>query len=141
MRDGREKWLIGTSREEFKRNMEKAHLLIADDSITKVRVFSANFERAGYAISQAYDGIQAIKSMMEQKPDLLLIDYDMPKLRGTEVIKAIREKGWDIPAILMTAYDTDQLHIKCLKLGSDDYIRLPVSFDVLLAHVEKRLSV
>lgn len=119
--------------------MDKAHLLIVDDSITQLAIFARNFRAAGYKISLAPDGLEAIQKITEIRPDLVLIDYEMPKLTGMDVIEWIRGRGLEIPVILMTCRDSDELHMQCLNLGSDDYLRLPVAFPIMLAHVELRL--
>lgn len=132
--------VLNKKHEESKKYMEKSRLLIVDDSITQINVFSRNFRAAGYEVFQALDGIEAIQQVSTVWPDLILIDYEMPKLTGMDVIEWIRKRGLDIPVILMTGHNSDKLHAECLKLGSDDYLQLPVAFDVMLAHVEARLK-
>ncbi|HEY0753197.1 MAG TPA: response regulator transcription factor [Ktedonobacteraceae bacterium] len=120
--------------------MEKRHLLIVDDSVTQMALFSRNFRGVGYEVSQAFDGIEALQQIPQIWPDLILIDNQMPKLTGMDVIAWIRKKGLDIPVILMTGHNSDEIHTQCLKIGSDDYLQLPVTFEVMLAHVEARLK-
>jgi len=121
--------------------MSKAHLLIADDNEKVLHIFSKCFEHVGYDVSQAHSGMEVIQKITEHQPDLILIDYHMPKLKGTDIIDWIRGKGLNMPIILMTAtYDSEELHIQSLKSGGDDYISLPIAVDVLLARVETRLK-
>ena len=120
--------------------MSKAHLLIADNDKNLVNTFSRFFEHAGYNVSKAYSGMEAVQRIAEHQPDLALIDYEMPKLKGTDVIEWIRGEGLDFPVILMTGYNLEQLQIESLNLGSDDYVSLPVDIRILLARVQVRLK-
>jgi two-component system response regulator MprA len=117
-----------------------AHILIADDSKTQVYRLKLDLERAGYLVSCAYDGIETLQYVREQAPDLILLDYRMPKLDGMNVLQRLRSKGFKKPIILMTAHNSDKLHIECLKQGSNDFLTLPIASQVLLAHVEARLK-
>jgi DNA-binding response OmpR family regulator len=117
-----------------------AHILIADDSRTQVHRLKLDLERAGYLVSCAYDGIETLQYVREQAPDLILLDYWMPKLDGINVLQRLRSKGFKKPIILMTVHNSDKLHIECLKQGSNDFLTLPIAPQVLLAHVEARLK-
>ena len=116
-----------------------AHILIADDSRTQVHRLKLDLERAGYLVSCAYDGVETLQYVREQAPDLILLDYWMPKLDGINVLQRLRSKGFKKPIILMTVHNSDKLHIECLKQGSNDFLTLPIAPQVLLAHVEARL--
>jgi two-component system, OmpR family, response regulator MprA len=134
------KGVIENQEKELGKHMEKAHILIVDDSKTRRALLLRDFRSAEYKVSLASDGMEAIQEITRSWPDLVLIDYDMPKLTGIDVIEWIRKKGLDVPVILMTVHNSDELHAKSLKLGSDDYLQLPVAFNVMLAHVEARLK-
>jgi DNA-binding response OmpR family regulator len=115
-------------------------ILIVDDSKSKVYRLTKELEHAGYEVSCAYDGIEALQLVMQQPPHLILLDYEMPKLDGMNVIQRLRAKGIKIPIILMTVHNSNTLHIKCLKLGSNDYLTIPIESGVLLARIEARLK-
>lgn len=117
-----------------------AHILVVDDSATRRALYAKNFRTVGYQISLACDGLEAIQQIGKIRFDLVLIDQDMPNITGMEVIEWMRGAEINIPVILMTGYNSDELHIRSLRLGGDDYLQLPVSFDVILARVEARLK-
>lgn len=120
--------------------MNKSHLLIADNDKGVVSTFARFFEHAGYDVSKAYSGMEAVQRITERQPDLALIDYEMPKVKGTDVIEWIRDNGLDFPVILMTGYGSEQLQIESFHLGSDDYISLPIDIRILLARIQARLK-
>jgi DNA-binding response OmpR family regulator len=120
--------------------MAHNHLLIVDDSKTRRALIARDFRLVDFQISEAGDGSEAMKQILKVQPDLILMDYEMPEFNGMEVIAWMKESGIDIPVILMTVHNSDELHARSLKLGCDDYLHLPVAFPVMLAHVEARLK-
>jgi len=113
---------------------KKAILLVEDDSVVRDLIRGA-LERE-YNVLEASTYSEAIKQI--GKPiHLALIDYNLPDADGFDVLKAIREVKPEIPAILMTAYSTDNLVIKALRLGVTDFIKKPLSFVYLMGKLSE----
>lgn len=109
-------------------------ILIVDDEPRYVRLMEANLITEGYQVLKAYDGQQAVNAVVDQKPDLVLLDLMMPVLDGFGACERI----WgfsDVPIIIITAKGEEQSRVRGLDLGADDYIVKPFSATELLAHV------
>ncbi len=116
-------------------------ILIIDDDQTQHLILGNYLEKAGYKVTHAENGVQGLKAMEEQKPDLVLLDIQMPVMDGFKTLEAIRKKSGfkDIPVLLLTSLDRDYLKIKGLELGADDYITKPFNEAELMARVKAAL--
>lgn len=113
-------------------------ILIVDDEPRYVRLMEANLTTEGFSVLKAYDGQQAVQNVVENHPDLVLLDIMMPVLDGFEATERIREFS-DVPIIVVTAKGEEQDRIRGLDLGADDYIVKPFSANELLARVRSVL--
>jgi CheY-like chemotaxis protein len=77
-------------------------LLVEDETVISL-VTSVSLEDAGYHVSVATDGVQGLEMALQVKPDLIITDYMMPRMSGLEMIKALREKGFDGYIVLTSA--------------------------------------
>ena len=116
---------------------KKAILLVEDDCVIRDLIRGALEQQ--YNVLEASTYSEAIMQM--GKPiHLALIDYNLPDADGFDVLKAIREVKPEVPAILMTAYSTDNLVIKALRAGVTDFIRKPLSFAYLRGKLSELLG-
>lgn len=112
-------------------------LVIEDEA--PIRDFEVTYLRdAGYSTIEAADGQTAIELFEEQKPDLAIIDINLPKMNGLEVCKAIRVTS-TMPILIVTARGGDEDEVKGLSMGADDYIKKPFNPNVLVARVQALL--
>jgi DNA-binding response OmpR family regulator len=95
---------------------EKRILLIEDDHVSRTLVLST-LRKAGYQCSFCVDGNTAIKKLGEEKFDLLICDYLLPGTNGVEVIRWARKQGVESPALLITNYPSEVLHVSNKALG------------------------
>lgn len=104
-------------------------VLIVDDEPNIVLSLEFLMKQAGYSASTATDGEMALEQMRQTKPDLVLLDINMPKLNGYEVCQAIRDNpGWkDVRIVMLTARGRDIEREKGLAMGADDYVIKPFS--------------
>ncbi|HNT24786.1 MAG TPA: response regulator transcription factor [Anaerolineales bacterium] len=109
-------------------------ILIVDDEPRYVRLMEANLITEGYQVLKAYDGQQAVDTVVQEQPDLVLLDVMMPVLDGFAACKRIREFS-SVPIIMVTAKGEEQDRVHGLDLGADDYIVKPFSATELLARV------
>ena len=113
-------------------------ILVVDDEQPLVELLTANLEREGYEVISAGDGLTAIELAEHQKPDLILLDWMLPKLDGFEVCKRLRPKT-TAPIIMVTAKGEEIDKILGLEIGADDYITKPFSPREVLARVKAQL--
>jgi DNA-binding NtrC family response regulator len=100
-------------------------VLVADDTKNIRTLLSKCLQMEGYEVKTANDGYEARDILLSEGFDLAFIDIKMPLLSGTEVIKEIREKGVQIPVIVITAYATVKNAIECTQMGTVAYLQKP----------------
>ncbi len=106
--------------------------LIVDDDRVLADVVAFTFRREGFEVIQAYDGLTAIRRWSEDKPDIVILDVNMPTKDGFTVCRHIRERS-DTPIILLTVRGEEDDIVKGLEIGADDYIVKPFSPRQLVA--------
>jgi len=117
--------------------METVLVIDDDEKITSLVRRSLAF--AGYQVRTAADGEAGLNLLMEETPDLIILDVMMPKLDGWEVVRRIREAGLSVPVLMLTARDDVSDRVRGLDLGADDYLVKPFALDELLARVRALL--
>jgi two-component system, OmpR family, response regulator MprA len=108
-----------------------------DDKITSMLRRGLAFE--GYAVKTAGDGHEGLQSMLQEEPDLVILDVMMPRLDGWEVVRRMRAGGIQAPILLLTAKDDVADRVRGLDLGADDYLVKPFALEELLARVRSLL--
>lgn len=108
-------------------NKDKTLVLIADDEEDIKIILSMYLENMGYDIVTAYDGLDALETIKERKPDIILMDIMMPTLDGIEVVRQIKaiDSLKDIPVIMLTAAAHSSMVEKAMAAGAEDYIAKP----------------
>ncbi|AVQ18717.1 response regulator transcription factor [Fusobacterium mortiferum] len=117
----------------------KRKILIIEDEKPLAQVLEDTFSQEGFEIIKAFDGENGVDKFYNEKPDLILLDINLPKKLGWEVCKEIRETS-NIPIIMMTARDSDSDEYNGLSIGADDYITKPFNLKILLLKVKKLLK-
>lgn len=113
-----------------------ARILVADDEADMVTGLRDNLQFEGYEVIVAGDGEAALKAALEESPDLILLDIKMPKLDGLEVCRRVREAGFRVPILMLTAKSQEIDIVRGLEVGADDYVTKPFSVRELLARVK-----
>ena len=111
-------------------------ILVVDDESSIVTLLQYNLEQAGFQVDTAVDGEKAYNSVMENKPDLIILDLMLPKMDGMEVCKALRLQKINTPIIMLTAKDDEFDKVLGLELGADDYMTKPFSPREVTARVK-----
>lgn len=109
-------------------------ILVVEDDLSLSDVIAFTLRRAGFEILTAYDGLAALTTWEQQRPDLLVLDLNLPKLDGLDVCRRIRLID-KTPIIMLSARSGDEAVVKGLELGADDYIVKPFSPSQLVARV------
>lgn len=110
------------------------NILLVDDEYDLLRALSATLTRAGWRVSTASDGQQAINVFRASSPNLIILDLMLPVLDGWEVCREVRKTS-DVPIIMLTARDDNVDKILGLELGADDYITKPFDSRELIARI------
>jgi DNA-binding response OmpR family regulator len=111
-----------------------ARVLVVDDEPRIVQLVRDYLERAGFAVSTARDGREALMRARQDRPDLILLDLGLPELDGLEVTRRLRRDS-GVPIIMLTARDEETDKVVGLELGADDYVTKPFSPRELTARV------
>jgi two-component system, OmpR family, KDP operon response regulator KdpE len=115
-----------------------ANILVVDDEPQIRRVMRSTLSTHGYVITEAKSGEEAIESLGANRPDLVLLDMDMPGLGGIQACRAIRSAS-DIPIIMLTVRNAERDKVAALDAGADDYVVKPFGFEELLARIRAAL--
>ena len=112
-------------------------ILIADDEPDIIEILSFHLMKAGFDITTACDGSEAIEKAKQFEPDCIILDVMMPKRTGFEVCEYLRSNSqFDKTLIvLLTALNDEDSHIKGLELGGDDFVSKPISPKVLISRI------
>ncbi|WP_432671297.1 response regulator transcription factor [Flavobacterium sp. SM2513] len=110
-------------------------IAIIEDEVGITNFLKQGLEEEQYTVFTANDGEKGLALIQQSKPDLILLDWMLPKISGIEVCKKVRLTDSKTPIIFLTARDTVQDTIEGLKSGANDYIKKPFSFEELLARI------
>ncbi len=116
-----------------------ARLLLLDDDVTLVTALTFAFEDAGHTVTHALDGEHGLVLLGQHPVDLIVSDVNMPKLDGFSLCRKLRERGSQLPIILLTSRDNETDEALGLEFGADDYVTKPFSTRILLARIQALL--
>lgn len=110
---------------------EKKNILITDDHQAYLMRMSILLKKMGFNVVPTSDGVELIKSVQTDIPDLILLDINMSGLDGIKILKVLKEdrKTSGIPVVMISADSSDATWLKCINLGCDDYLIKPVSIE------------
>jgi CheY-like chemotaxis protein len=123
-------------------DVSKSTVFIVDDSPVSSKIISRMLKKnSDYYSVKIWDGPECIKKAKEVKPDLILLDIQMPGMNGIEVCKVLRkdEQTYDIPVIFVTASTDNETLKEAFESGGTDYVRKPVNKIELLARIKSVL--
>ncbi len=110
-------------------------ILVVDDEPAIVQVIRERLEREAFQVCVAGSGEAAMAAIVEKAPDLIVLDLMLPDMDGFDLLRHLRQGGYDTPVIVLTARDDDVDVIVGLELGADDYVRKPFNPRELAARV------
>lgn len=114
--------------------MNTTTILVIDDEPQIRRAMKATLSSIGYTVVEAKTGEEALESLREVPPDMILLDLNMPGIGGIETCRAIRERS-DIPIIILSVRNTEADKVQALDAGADDYVTKPFGIQELLARI------
>ena len=118
--------------------MKAATILVVDDEPQIRRVMRTTLTAEGYAVIEARDGAEALEKLRSERPDLILLDMNMPVLDGLQTCREIRSSS-EVPIIMLTVRSAEKDKVRALDAGADDYVVKPFSIQELLARVRALL--
>jgi two-component system, OmpR family, KDP operon response regulator KdpE len=118
--------------------MSTANILVVDDEPQIRRVLRSTLSFRGYTISEAKTGEEALELVRKLKPDLVLLDVNLPGMSGIETCREIRRSS-DAPIIMLTVRSAERDKVVALDAGADDYVTKPFGIEELLARVRASL--
>ncbi len=113
----------------------EARLLVVEDDPNIVELLSASLRYAGFAVTTATDGLEAVRLARATKPELMVLDVMMPGIDGFEVVRRLSSEGLRCPVLFLTAKDSTADKITGLTVGGDDYVTKPCSLDEVVARI------
>lgn len=112
-------------------------ILVVDDETTIAEVVSLYLKREGWQVQVAQDGQQALDAIHQALPSLIILDLNLPKIQGLEILRRLRQPPNPyVPVIILTDQSQEQDRLKGLDLGADDYISKPFSTAELVSRVK-----
>jgi two-component system, OmpR family, response regulator len=112
-----------------------ARLLVVDDEPDIVELLSASLRFAGFQVSTAASGQEALTLAATFRPDLVILDVMMPGLDGFSVLSRLRGEGHQVPVLFLTARDATEDKVRGLTTGADDYVTKPFSLSEVIARI------
>ncbi|MGB3413351.1 MAG: response regulator transcription factor [Microbacteriaceae bacterium] len=111
-------------------------ILIVDDEPNIRDLLTTSLRFAGFTIRSVGNGAAAISAVIEEEPDLIILDVMLPDMNGFSVTKRLREAGYTSPILFLTAKDDTEDKITGLTVGGDDYVTKPFSLDEIVARIK-----
>lgn len=127
--------MVGDNRQVSLPTTPEARLLVVDDEEHIVELLSASLRHAGFEVTTATRGADAVRLAQREAPDLVLLDVMMPGLDGFETLRRMRAEGLRMPVLFLTARDAVEDRIAGLTAGGDDYISKPFSLGEVIARI------
>ncbi|MHB8626567.1 MAG: response regulator transcription factor [Aggregatilineales bacterium] len=115
--------------------MDKLSVLVADDDPKIRQLLNISLSQQNYVVYDVENGRQAIEFLEREIPNLVVLDLGMPVINGVEVCGWIRERGINIPIMVLTAYSGIDLNISVLDAGADEYMTKPFILEEFLARL------
>jgi two-component system alkaline phosphatase synthesis response regulator PhoP len=121
----------------MEKEKSKILVLVADDEANLLLLLKDNFEEQGFEVITAVNGEEALQKTIKDKPNMIILDVEMPKLNGFQVCERIRQNPdfKNVPILIFSAYTQPEDIKKGLALGADDYVTKPFKIKDLITTV------
>jgi DNA-binding response OmpR family regulator len=113
-------------------------VLLVDDDLDLLAVTAFALQQAGFVVVKASDGIAALEAFEGEKPDIAVLDINLPRMSGFELAQKLRQKS-QLPLLMLTVRSEEQDVVRALSLGADDYLTKPFSPRILVARIRALL--
>lgn len=116
-----------------------ARILIVEDDETISEAVVYNLKKKGYTCLTAKNGLQGMRILRRERPDLMILDLMLPEMDGWKVCEQTRSEGYDLPIIILSARTSEFDKVQALSIGADDYLTKPFGMDELRARMAAQL--
>jgi len=116
--------------------MTEARILVVDDEPNIRDLLSTGLSFAGFSVKTVANGAATISAVLEEEPDLIILDVMLPDMNGFSVTKRLRGAGFTAPILFLTAKDDTEDKVEGLNAGGDDYVTKPFSLDEIVARAQ-----
>ena len=113
----------------------EAKLLVVDDEPSIRELLTASLKFAGFDVTSAADGAEALRQAEAMRPDLIVLDVMLPDMDGFTVTRKLRDRGREMPVLFLTARDETGDKVTGLTVGGDDYVTKPFSLEEVVARI------
>ncbi|WP_103962767.1 response regulator transcription factor [Nonomuraea solani] len=113
----------------------ESRLLIVEDDPNILELLAASLRFAGFEVTTAKSGLDAVAAVQRHRPDLVVLDVMLPDLDGFEIVRRLRGGGLHTPVVFLTARDETEDKIRGLTIGGDDYVTKPFSLEEVVARI------
>ncbi|WP_433219748.1 response regulator transcription factor [Microtetraspora malaysiensis] len=113
----------------------EARLLIVEDEPNILELLAASLRFAGFEVTTAANGGEAVAAAQRHRPDLIVLDVMLPDMDGFDIVRRLRGGGTHTPVVFLTARDATEDKIRGLTLGGDDYVTKPFSLEEVIARI------
>lgn len=122
-------------------NLDLKHILVVDDVPANLK-YAQKLLGDRYRLTLASSGMQALKFLQKNAPDLILLDVNMPEMDGCAVLKVLKndQATAKLPVIILTSEINSDMELRCLNLGAVDFIRKPFITEIMLSRIETQLE-
>lgn len=129
--------------EDLKLDLSKYSILVVDDVPLNVMLVEKMLSRFGFRILKAENGLEAMREILAQKPDLVFLDILMPIMDGFQTLEQIRKNPElsDVRVVVLSALNSNEDIVKAYNLGANDFITKPIMLDKLINSVAKQLGI
>lgn len=121
-------------------NLKNSKILVCDDDETLCYLLKEQLLEEGFSVDAVYDGKYAIDAIKSKNYEVLLLDLNMREVQGEEVLKFIKDSGYNIQVIILSAQSDMKKAIQCIKNGAYDYINKPYEFEELILTVNRAIE-
>jgi DNA-binding NarL/FixJ family response regulator len=121
----------------------KKQILCIDDNRESAAMLAADLSERGFAVTIACNGHEGISALLDNHPDLVICDINMPVMSGVEVLErlnALSPSYQDVPFIFLTSFVDRDIELQCRMMGADDFVSKPVDYEILGTIIEARLA-
>jgi two-component system OmpR family response regulator len=114
----------------------RRRILVVDDEPSIVDAVSTALRYEGYEVDEAFSGREALEAVVQNEPDLVVLDWMLPDIDGIEVGRRLRARGFKTAVLFLTAKDATENKVEALRAGGDDYVTKPFSLAEIVARTQ-----
>lgn len=117
-----------------------SNILVIDDDVDICTLLNRYLSKNGFTVTTAYSGKSALESIINQVPDIVLCDFRLEDMNGSDLLEKIKQKNPNIPVIIMTGYSDVRTAVQIMKAGAFDYVTKPLLPEEILLTLKRALS-